>query len=206
MSRLMTNDHQMTMNDQHIRTRLRDKIVGIAGCGGLGSNCAIALARVGVGKIVIADFDKVDISNLNRQYFFADQAGKAKVIALRENIERIDRLIKVETHEIQLNEENIPVILKDCDVIVEAFDRADMKKMIIETVLEKMPDHFLVCGSGLAGWGDNDLIGMTVSGKIYIIGDGLYEVSDEYPPLAPRVGIVANMQANQVLEILLGKM
>jgi sulfur carrier protein ThiS adenylyltransferase len=196
----------MTMNDNHIRSRLQDKVVGIAGCGGLGSNCAVALARVGVGKLIIADHDKIDLSNLNRQYFFIDQVGKAKVLALKENITRIDPSIKVETHEIQLDEENIPVIFKECDVIVEAFDRADMKQMIVETVLGKMPDRYLVCGSGLAGWGENDLIRMSVSGKLYIIGDGVNEVSDAYPPLAPRVGIVANMQANQVLEILLGKM
>lgn len=194
------------MNDQHIRIRLKDKVVGIAGCGGLGSNCAIALARVGVGRLIIADYDKIEILNLNRQYFFTDQVGKAKVLALKENISRIDPFIKVETHEIQLNERNIPIVFKDCDVITEAFDRADMKQMIIETVLEKMPDRYLVCGSGLAGWGENNSIGTTVSGKLYIIGDGVKEVSDEYPPLAPRVGIVANMQANLVLEILLGKM
>jgi sulfur carrier protein ThiS adenylyltransferase len=195
----MTTDH-------HLRDKLKDKIVGIAGCGGLGSNCAVALARVGVGRLIVADFDKIEISNLNRQYFFADQIGKAKVIALKENIHKIDPLIKVEPHEIHLNEQNIPLIFKDCEVIVEAFDRADMKKMIVETVLEKMPERFLVCGSGLAGWGDNDSIGTTVSDKLCIIGDGVNEVSDKYPPLAPRVGIVANMQANQVLEILLGKM
>jgi len=196
----------MTTNDHHIRTRLKDKVVGIAGCGGLGSNCAVALARVGVGRLIIADFDKLDISNLNRQYFFADQVGKAKVLALKENITRIDPLINVETHEIQLNEDNIPEIYNDCEVIVEAFDRAEMKRMIVETVLEKMPDHYLVCGSGLAGWGENESIGLAISGKLYILGDGTNEVSVEYPPLAPRVGIVANMQANQVLEILLGKM
>ena len=194
------------MNDHHIRTRLKDKIVGIAGCGGLGSNCAVALARVGVGRLVVADFDKVDLSNLNRQYFFADQVGKAKVIALKEIIARIDPLIQVEAHEIQLNEDNIPEIFKDCEAIVEAFDRAEMKQMIIETVLDRMPEHFLVCGSGLAGWGENESICMTVSEKLIIIGDGSNEVSEDYPPLAPRVGIVANMQANQVLEILLGKM
>jgi sulfur carrier protein ThiS adenylyltransferase len=196
----------MTMNDEHIRNKLAQKTVGIAGCGGLGSNCAVALARVGVGRLIIADFDKVEMANLNRQYFFADQVSKAKVIALKENIQKIDPSINVETHEIQLNEQNIPLIFKDCDVIVEAFDRDDMKQMIVETVLEKMPDRYLVCGSGLAGWGDNGSIGITFSEKLYIIGDGVNEVSDEYPPLAPRVGIVANMQANQVLEILLGKM
>jgi len=192
--------------DHNIREKLKDKVVGIAGCGGLGSNCAIALARVGVGKLVIADYDEVEIANLNRQYFFSDQVGKAKVLALRENINRIDPLIKVEMHEIQLNEGNIPLIYKDCDVIVEAFDRADLKQMIVETVVEKMPGYYLICGSGLAGWGANGTIGVTVSGNLYIIGDGTNEVSADYPPLAPRVGIVANMQANQVLEILLGKM
>lgn len=193
-------------NADHIRIKLKDKTVGIAGCGGLGSNCAVALARVGVGRLIIADFDKVEIANLNRQYFFTDQVGKAKVVAIQENIQKIDPLIMVEAHEVKLNEQNIPIIFKDCDVIVEAFDGADMKEMIIETILEKMPDRYLVCGSGLAGWGDNDSIGMTVSGRLYIIGDGKIEVSDEFPPLAPRVGIVANMQANQVLEILLGRM
>lgn len=192
--------------DHHIREKLRDKIVGIAGCGGLGSNCAVALSRVGVGTLVIADFDKVDISNLNRQYFFTDQVGKAKVIALKENINRIDPLIKVETHEIQLNEENIPIIYKDCNVIVEAFDKAEMKHMIIETVAEKMPGKVLVCGVGLAGWGANKEIGMKTYDSLYICGDVIREVSAEFPPLAPRVGIIANMQANQVLEILLGRM
>jgi sulfur carrier protein ThiS adenylyltransferase len=194
------------MNDHHIRTRLADKVVGIAGCGGLGSNCAAALARVGIGSLVIADYDKVDQTNLNRQYFFTDQVGKAKVIALKENIGRIDPLVKVETHQICLDEQNIPEIFKACDVIVEAFDGAEMKQMIVETIMEKMPDRYLVCGSGLAGWGGNELIRITNSGRLFIIGDGFNEVSGEYPPLAPRVGIVANMQANQVLEILLGKM
>jgi sulfur carrier protein ThiS adenylyltransferase len=194
------------MNDEHIRKKLAGKIVGIAGCGGLGSNCAVALARVGVGRIIVADFDKVEMTNLNRQYYFAEQVGRAKVDALKENIEKIDPSIEVEAHQIHLNEQNIPLIFKDCNVIVEAFDRADMKKMIVETVLETLPDRYLVCGSGLAGWGENSSIGMTVSGKLFIVGDGINEVSDEYPPLAPRVGIVANMQANQVLEILLGSM
>ncbi|NTV84228.1 MAG: sulfur carrier protein ThiS adenylyltransferase ThiF [Bacteroidales bacterium] len=195
----MTNDH-------HIRQKLKSRTVGIAGCGGLGSNCAVALARVGVGKLVIADFDKVDMSNLNRQYFFADQVGVAKVKALKDIIYRIDHSVQVEMHEIMLDEENIPAIFAACDVIVEAFDRAEMKQMIIETVSEKMPGKILVCGVGLAGWGKNTTIRMESFGNIYICGDMANEVTDEFPPLGPRVGIVANMQANQVLEILLGKM
>jgi sulfur carrier protein ThiS adenylyltransferase len=195
----MTNDH-------HIRAKLSTKSVGIAGCGGLGSNCAVALARVGVGTLIIADFDKVDMSNLNRQYFFADQVGMAKVKALQDNIHRIDPAIVVEPHEVTLNVDNIPEIFKDCDVIVEAFDTAEMKQMIIETVSEKMAGKYLVCGVGLAGWGANEVIAMKTFDRIYICGDMANEVSDEFPPLAPRVGMVANMEANQVLEILLGRM
>ena len=192
--------------DQHIRTRLNDRTVGIAGCGGLGSNCAVALARVGVGKLVIADFDKVEISNLNRQYFFSGQVGMPKVLALKEVIYMIDPFVNVETHETVLDKENIPWIFKDCDVIVEAFDRAEMKQMIIETVTEHMKGWPLVCGVGLAGWGENQAIGITEFDNVYLCGDGTREVSDMFPPLAPRVGIVANMEANQVLELLLGKM
>ena len=196
----------MTTNDNHIRQKLSNKTVGIAGCGGLGSNCAVALARVGVGKLILADFDKVDPSNLNRQYFFADQVGTAKVKALGENIKRIDPSIITELHEIRLYEENIPEIFGDCDVIVEAFDLAEMKQMLIETLIAEMPEKPLVCGVGLAGWGANQEIGMEVFNNIYICGDQSNEVSPDFPPLAPRVGIVANMEANQVLEILLGRM
>ena len=196
----------MPLPDQHIRNILVTKTVGIAGCGGLGSNCAVALARVGVGKLILADFDSVDISNLNRQYFFRDQVGKPKAEALMENIHRIDPGIFVDAHVITLDFANIARIFNDCDVIVEAFDRADMKQMIIEAVTGVMPWKPLVCGVGLAGWGANSEIGMKNYENIFICGDGEREVSDEFPPLAPRVGIVANMEANQVLEILLGRM
>jgi len=196
----------MTINDHHIRSKLRDNVVGIAGCGGLGSNCAVALARVGVGKLIIVDFDKVEASNLNRQYFFSDQVGLPKVHALADNITRIDRSIIVEAHEVMLDEENLPDVFNHCNVIVEAFDKAEMKQMLIETVSQRMPGRMVVCGVGLAGWGDNEIIGMRSYGNVYICGDLENEVSDEFPPLAPRVGIVANMQANQVLAILLGNM
>lgn len=196
----------MSLPDQHIRNVLSSKTVGIAGCGGLGSNCAVALARVGVGKLVLADFDRVDISNLNRQYFFRDQVGQEKAEALRDNIRRIDESIRIESHVVTLTEENIPLLFQHCDVIVEAFDSAEMKQMIIETVTGMMPGKPLVCGIGLAGWGWNNSLVMREHGSIFICGDGEREVSGEFPPLAPRVGVVACMEANQVLEILLGKM
>lgn len=185
---------------------LKTKVVGIAGCGGLGSNCAVALARSGIGRLVIADFDIVDVANLNRQYYFLDQVGKLKAYALKENILRINPSAKVNAFDVRLCTNDILEIYHDCDVIVEAFDQAKMKQMIIETVLSQMPDKYIVSGVGLAGWGENESIRTQRFGKLIICGDGMHETSDQLPPLAPRVGIVANMQANIVLELLLGSM
>lgn len=193
------------MTFEEIKAKLKNYTVGIAGAGGLGSNCAVALARVGIGKIIISDFDVVSESNLNRQYFFNFQIGNKKVVALKENIRRIDPEIIMEIHEIKLNESNIVSIYKNCDVIVEAFDLAEMKKMLIETCISDLPNTPIVIGLGMAGWGDNNSIKYRKSGNIYICGDEKSEISEQNPPLAPRVGIVANMQANTVLEILLNK-
>ncbi len=191
------------MTFPEIRKILKKKTVGIAGAGGLGSNCAVALARVGIGKIIIADFDKVMRKNLNRQYYFYEQTGQKKVFAIQDNILFINPYVKVEPHDSKLNPRNIPVIFKKCDVIVEAFDLAEEKQMIIETVQSEMPDIPLVVGSGMAGWGDNNSIKTRQIGNLYICGDEKSEIAEELPPLAPRVGIVAHMQANIALDILL---
>jgi sulfur carrier protein ThiS adenylyltransferase len=195
----------MVMNFEQIKSVLKNFTVGIAGCGGLGSNCAIALARVGVGKLILCDFDVIVESNLNRQYYFYDQIGLKKAPALKENINRINPATEVIAIDLKLEPKSILELFKDCDVIVEAFDRADMKQMIIETVLTEMKDKPIVSGIGMAGWGESDLIHMKRSGNLYICGDGISEATDDNPPLAPRVGITANMQANTVLELLLKK-
>ncbi len=183
---------------------LYDKTVGIAGCGGLGSNCAVALARAGVGKLVIADFDIVCQSNLNRQYYFMDQLGMKKVMALRDNLLRIRPDLQIEIHDVALDPESILHVFSSCQVIAEAFDQAAAKQMIIETVLSRFDDKYLVCGVGLAGWGMNESLETFRDGRLIICGDRCGEVSASLPPLAPRVGIVAHMQANVILELLLG--
>ena len=190
---------------EEIKSKLKNYTVGIAGAGGLGSNCAVALARVGIGKLIISDFDVVNETNLNRQYFFRDQLGKKKVEALKENIYKINPEVKIITHNIKLNEHNLVEIYKNCDIIVEAFDLAEMKKMLIETLLSELPDKPIVLGLGMAGYGDNNSIQFRQSENLYICGDEKSEVSENNPPLAPRVAMVANMQANTVLEILLSK-
>ncbi len=192
------------MRFSEIKTHLGKYRVGIAGAGGLGSNCAVALARCGVGTLVLSDFDIIEESNLNRQYYFSDQIGMAKTVALKENISRINPEVFVIIHQKKLNRINIPEIFSGCNVIVEAFDGSDMKEMLIETVQIKMPGIPLVIGSGMAGWGKSEsVIYRKIDNTLYVCGDESTEVSDDLPPMAPRVGMVANMQANVVIDILM---
>lgn len=195
----------LAMNFEQIKSILKHFTVGIAGCGGLGSNCAVALARVGIGKLIICDFDVVSESNLNRQYYFYDQIGLKKAPTLKENIKRINPDVEVIAVDVKLEPASIIDLFGNCDVIVEAFDRADMKQMIIETVLTEMKEMPIVSGMGMAGWGESNIIQMKQWGNLYICGDGISETSDDNPPLAPRVGITSHMQANTVLELLLKK-
>jgi sulfur carrier protein ThiS adenylyltransferase len=183
--------------------KLQGSCVGVAGCGGLGSNCAMALARVGVGTLVIADFDIVSVENLDRQYYFRDQVGQKKVLALSENIRRVNPDIVVQAHDLRLGPDEVVRVFKDCRLIVEAFDRADQKLMIIETVSERFPDKFIIAASGLAGYGNNNALRTRRLGSLFICGDEVSEVTPELPPLAPRVAAVAAMQANQALEIIM---
>lgn len=192
------------MRFSEIKKHLSAYTVGIAGAGGLGSNCAVSLARSGLGSLVIADYDVVEKDNLNRQYYFIHQAGMKKTEALRDNLLGINPEIKVVIHDTKLTVDNIPLIFKNCDIIVEAFDSAGMKEMLAETVLSTWPDRHLILGSGIAGYGrTNELRQRNAGSNLIICGDENSETSDLHPPMAPRVGIVANMQANAVVEILM---
>lgn len=194
------------MRFSEIKVHLGKFRIGIAGAGGLGSNCAVALTRSGIGTLVISDFDYVEPANLNRQYFFMNQVGILKTTALKENLARIDPDTVVIAHAEKLNSQNIPVIFAGCDIIVEAFDRDKMKEMLIETIQIKMPGIPLIIGSGLAGWGKNETIKCRkIDDTLYVCGDESTVADPELPPMAPRVGIVANMQANLVIEILMKK-
>jgi sulfur carrier protein ThiS adenylyltransferase len=196
--------NRQVMKISEVITHLSKFRVGIAGAGGLGSNCAVALARSGVGTLVIADFDLVESQNLNRQYYFTAQVGLMKTEALRENISIINPDIHIITYQKKLDKQNISEIFSGCNVIVEAFDNAGMKEMLIETVQTRMPGIPLIVGSGMAGWGrSNEIICRKIDNTLYVCGDESSEVSDNMPPLAPRVAIVANMQANMVLDILM---
>ena len=191
--------------DKKIKEKLGKSSVGIAGAGGLGSNAAVSLARAGVGRLVIVDFDKVEESNLNRQYYFRDQIGKNKVDALKENINRIYPFIRVDVFNEKLVKGSMDKYFHDVDVIIEALDSAEIKTAFVEEILRKLPDKPVVAASGVAGYGHSDRITTKKLGHLHMVYDGNARSSEEDVLMAPRVCLMANWEANLVLEILLGE-
>jgi sulfur carrier protein ThiS adenylyltransferase len=187
-----------------VHQRLKRAAVGVAGCGGLGSAVAISLVRVGVGRLVLADFDVVEPSNLNRQQFFVDQLGMPKVEALAATLARVNPAVHVEAHAVRVTEQNAAALFGEANLVVEAFDRADQKLMLVEALAARFPEKPVVMGSGMAGWGASDLLRVQRAGTVRVCGDQLSEAAPGMGLMAPRVGIVANMQANEAMELLLG--
>ncbi len=188
---------------QELQNQLLSAAVAICGLGGLGSNIAIALARAGVGKLILIDFDRVDITNLHRQQYKANQIGKYKTDALSENLKEIAPYVVLEIVTERITEDNAAALLKGADIICEAFDHAEAKAMLTNIVLEIMPDKFLVAASGMAGIGSaNTIQTRRVSKRFYICGDGASGVEEAGSLVASRVMLCAAHQAHTVLRIL----
>ncbi|MBI5001023.1 MAG: sulfur carrier protein ThiS adenylyltransferase ThiF [Euryarchaeota archaeon] len=185
-------------------SKLRKSSVGIAGAGGLGSNVAMALARAGVGHLVIIDFDVVEEGNLTRQYYFLDQVGKPKVTALKKNVERATKGTKVNAVKKMLLPGKMAEPFRGVDVVVEALDKAETKTMFVKEILTALPGKPLVAASGVAGWGACERLELKKFATLFLVRDERARSSDDGVLLAPKVCVMANMQANVVLEILLG--
>ena len=177
--------------------------VAVCGLGGLGSNIAIALARAGVGRLILCDFDRVDITNLHRQQYKAEQIGMYKTVALAENLGEIAPHISLEIHTERITEDNAVTLLQDADIICEAFDSAECKAMLTNTILSELPDKYLVAASGMAGMGvTNSIKTRRITSRFYLCGDETSEVSENIGLVAPRVALCAAHQAHTVLRII----
>ncbi len=176
--------------------------VGIAGAGGLGSNSAISLARAGIGTLIIADYDLVTLENLNRQQYTLAQIGKLKVEALAENIRSFNPFVNLVLHPVKITPANLNAIFKEADLLIEALDEADQKEMLISCWLSNYPKKHIIAASGIAGFGKNENIYGEHYGFLHIVGDMKSELKPEISPIATRVAVVANMQANLALELI----
>jgi sulfur carrier protein ThiS adenylyltransferase len=182
---------------------LEKACVGLAGCGGLGSNAAVALVRAGVGSLILVDFDLVEESNLNRQYFFQADVGQRKCEVLAQRLRSINPQVRLEVHDEKIVPGSVARLFGTADLLVEAFDRAESKQWLIESWIAMGHDKKVVCGNGLSGCGHLEDLKVRRLGPIYFCGDGQTDMSLGLS--APRVAIVANMQAAVAIELLLEK-
>lgn len=189
-----------------LQNKFSSSTVAICGLGGLGSNIAVALARAGVGKLILIDFDRVDITNLHRQQYKANQIGKYKTDALAENLTEITPFVEIEPHTAYVTQDNAVELLSEAAVVCEAFDNAECKAMLTNTVLEKMPDKYLVAASGMAGMDTaNSIKTRKITNKFYLCGDMVSDVNDNIGLVSSRVMLCAAHQAHAVLRILAEK-
>ncbi|AOY75248.1 sulfur carrier protein ThiS adenylyltransferase ThiF [Clostridium formicaceticum] len=187
-----------------VHEKVKKAAVGIAGLGGLGSNIAISLARIGIGKLVLIDFDVVEPSNLNRQQYFVKHIGMLKTEAMKELISLINPFVEVEVKNLFLDAGNIENCFKEVDIIVEAFDNPLCKAELVNTALEKLPQKPIVAASGMAGYfSSNTVQTKKVMRNLYLVGDEISEAKPGCGLMAPRVAIAANHQANMVLRLIL---
>jgi sulfur carrier protein ThiS adenylyltransferase len=190
-----------TRNVPGTRAALSRKTVAVAGCGGLGSNAAAALVRAGIGKLIIADHDLVELSNLNRQYYFMSDIGKRKTDALSMHLMGINPALQLESYFVELTPETVCEYFQHADLLIEAFDRAESKAWLIESWCTHFPRKPIVCASGLSGYGNTLTLTVRRAGNIVMCGD--FETDMSMGLMSSRVAIAANMQANEAIEILL---
>jgi sulfur carrier protein ThiS adenylyltransferase len=187
----------------YIKNILSNSSVGIAGLGGLGSNAAISLTRLGVGNLVLIDYDIVEKENLNRQYYFLDQIGMYKIDAINENIKNINPNVKLELHKKRLKKGSISNYFKKVDVVIEALDDARIKTEFIEEILLKLPKKPIIAASGVTGYENPDRIKTIKLGNLLLVQDEKALSADEDILFAPRVCIIANWEANLAIELIL---
>lgn len=180
--------------------------VAICGLGGLGSRVAELLTRAGVGYLRLIDFDRLEATNLNRQWYFMEQLGRYKAEALADNLRRITPYAELDVHTVRITEDNLASLLADVDVIVEAFDNATCKAMLVNGVREQFPRCHLVAASGMAGFASaNAMRVRRLSENFYLCGDGRSATDAGDGLYGARVNICSAQEALVVLQLLAGE-
>lgn len=185
--------------------RISNASVAIAGLGGLGSNVAVMLARAGAGHLLLVDFDEVELTNLNRQAYTCKHLGRKKTEALAEILKEINPYIELEVQNCYINQENAVEVFQACPIVCEAFDKAESKAVLVNTLLERQKETTIVSGSGMAGYGSsNEIHTRKVMKRLYVCGDENTELSEESCLMASRVTVCAAHQANMIIRLILG--
>ncbi|QYR66201.1 sulfur carrier protein ThiS adenylyltransferase ThiF [Fusobacterium animalis] len=192
-------------NVKGISKKLKKTRVCILGLGGLGSNVAVLLTRSGIGYLKLVDFDIVEASNLNRQQYRVSHIGMKKTEAMKSIIREINPFVETEVLDIKVDRENIYSTVGDIEIVVEAFDRAETKAMLMEELLTNT-NKIVVSASGMAGLGSaNEIVTRKIKDNFYLIGDNYSDYEEYSGIMSTRVMICAAHQANVVLRLILGE-
>jgi thiamine biosynthesis protein ThiF, family 2 len=196
----------MARHTPAVHEKLKQGRVAIAGLGGLGSNIAVMLARIGVGQLLLVDFDIVEPSNLNRQSYYIRHLGMPKTLALKSQLAEINPFITIDTRAVRVEAGNVAELFSGCEILCEAFDKPEAKAMLVNTALEQLPDVKIVAASGMAGFASSNLIRTSrPAARLYLCGDRETGAAIGTGLMAPRVQICAGHQANMVLRLLVGR-
>ena len=192
-------------NGEELQKRFDKACVAVCGLGGLGSNIAVSLARAGVGRLILIDFDRVDISNLNRQQYNISQLGMYKTEALKNTLLSFSPYSDITIHTVRITGDNMSELLNDAEIICEAFDNPEQKALLVNGVSEQLPEKYLVAASGMAGLGSSNTIKTRrVTKRFYLCGDEQSDISDG-GLISARVMLCAAHQANMILRIIAGE-
>lgn len=170
--------------------------IGIAGAGGIGSNVADNLVRSGLDNLKIIDYDRVEAANLDRQNYYLDQVGLLKVDALEENLTRINQSLKIETVNTEIEKDNINDLFQDCDIVVEAFDEKQYKKLLFERLAGE--ERFCIGASGIAGRKIDNIKTRSLDNCV-IVGDFQTDI-DEQKVYASKLRIITGMMSNIIIK------
>ncbi|WP_448784239.1 sulfur carrier protein ThiS adenylyltransferase ThiF [Blautia sp.] len=189
---------------KEMQRKLRNAKVAVAGLGGLGSNIAVMLARSGIGKLLLVDFDLVDVTNLNRQMYFIPQLGKPKAEALPELLYQINPYVAYESICVKVTPENVKELFSEYPIVCEAFDAPDQKAMLVRELLIQCPKTTVISGNGMAGYADTNTIKtQQMTKRLYVCGDQSTDIGNGIGLIAPRVAACAAHEANKVLQLIM---
>lgn len=197
---LMESGLELYLKENELNA-IRKAKVGIAGCGGLGSNTAHALVRLGFRNFHLIDYDIVEPSNLNRQFFFYKQLGETKCNALKDNLLQINPNLNIKTSSIKINSSNIHTLFDEYEIVVEGFDKPQYKKILLE---ELSASKKIISASGLGNyWNTDAIVTHELGENLTIIGDLTSDVESGVSPLSPGVFTSSAKQAGAVLKMVL---
>jgi adenylyltransferase/sulfurtransferase len=194
---------QIMLFGEEGQEKLRKAKVLVAGAGGLGSPISTYLAIAGIGKIILADFDSVELSNLNRQFLHHEKdIGREKLKSAEEKLLSLNPEIKVETIREKITDENVHSVVPPGDVIIYALDNFDTRHVLNRLAVERNIPLIHGAVSGYRGQVTTIIPGKTPCLCCIFPASFKKEV---FPVLGTTPGVIGTIQANEAIKYLTGQ-